>query len=295
MITYAKRSLMKRVFCFFFLLFSCTTTILAQNVRSSLLWEISGNGLAHPSYLFGTFHIMCKGDFSVSGVLENKLKSTGQFYGEIDLDDPNLQTKMMMKMMMQGKTLQSLMTESDYQDMSTKFQSITGMSMAMLNNFKPFVPLSLLTIKTVNCVEQVQPETELVKMAKENHLSIHGLETADDQIEVIDKEPLDSQIKELKQIVSGFDSVKNVMSRLLAVYKLRNIDTLYSFMKSTGASEDFETELLDKRNKKWIPVIQKAIAEKPTFFAVGAGHLGGPEGVIGLLRKQGYKLTPLMF
>ena len=35
------------------------------------------------------------------------------------------------------------------------------------------------------------------------------------------------------------------------------------------------------------------MAEKPTFFAVGAGHLGGPEGILSLLRAEGYKLTPM--
>lgn len=31
--------------------------------------------------------------------------------------------------------------------------------------------------------------------------------------------------------------------------------------------------------------------EKSTFFAVGAGHLGGMKGVINLLKKAGYKVT----
>ena len=35
------------------------------------------------------------------------------------------------------------------------------------------------------------------------------------------------------------------------------------------------------------------MAEMPTFFAVGAGHLAGQKGVINLLRKEGYTLTPL--
>lgn len=30
--------------------------------------------------------------------------------------------------------------------------------------------------------------------------------------------------------------------------------------------------------------------EKPTIFAVGAGHLGGPDGVIALLRKEGFRV-----
>lgn len=30
-----------------------------------------------------------------------------------------------------------------------------------------------------------------------------------------------------------------------------------------------------------------------TFFGVGAGHLGGPEGVISLLRSAGYTVTAI--
>ena len=34
----------------------------------------------------------------------------------------------------------------------------------------------------------------------------------------------------------------------------------------------------------------KTMKDKPTFFGVGAGHLAGEEGVIKLLRKQGFKV-----
>jgi uncharacterized protein YbaP (TraB family) len=33
--------------------------------------------------------------------------------------------------------------------------------------------------------------------------------------------------------------------------------------------------------------------QNPTFFAVGAGHLGGENGVINLLRKKRYKVSPV--
>jgi uncharacterized protein YbaP (TraB family) len=56
-----------------------------------------------------------------------------------------------------------------------------------------------------------------------------------------------------------------------------------------------EKDLVITRNKNWMPLIKKAIAAKPTFFAVGAGHLGGKTGVINLLRTQGYKVTPVKF
>jgi uncharacterized protein YbaP (TraB family) len=286
---------MKRYSCLALILFFSVTQLVAQPPKSSLLWEISGNGLQKPSYLFGTFHLMCKADFSITPILESKIKASEQFYGELDMDQPDLEMSMMTKLMMQGKTLESLLGEADYAKVSTRFQAITGMSMAMMNNFKPFLCLSALTLNSIKCDNTVQPETEFMAAAKENNLTIHGLETVDDQLSAIDKQPLDSQVMELKKIALNFDSVKNVMSDLIAVYKKRNVDSLYSYMMSTGASEDFATELISKRNAKWIPLMQKAFTEKPTFFAVGAGHLGGSEGVISLLRKKGYRLTPVKF
>jgi uncharacterized protein YbaP (TraB family) len=48
--------------------------------------------------------------------------------------------------------------------------------------------------------------------------------------------------------------------------------------------------LLDRRNRNWIPVMESAMKNSSTFFAVGAGHLAGNQGVLELLRKQGYKV-----
>lgn len=50
---------------------------------------------------------------------------------------------------------------------------------------------------------------------------------------------------------------------------------------------------IDERNINWIPIIEKNIAVTPSFIAVGGGHLGGKNGVIRLLRKRVYTLTPI--
>jgi uncharacterized protein YbaP (TraB family) len=57
-----------------------------------------------------------------------------------------------------------------------------------------------------------------------------------------------------------------------------------------GDLENGEAELLTNRNQKWIPKIKAFSKEKPTFYAVGAAHLGGQNGVIRLLMKEGFIL-----
>ena len=66
-------------------------------------------------------------------------------------------------------------------------------------------------------------------------------------------------------------------------------------MQNSGLDGNFEKELIDKRNIKWTPIIEAAAKEAPSFFAVGAGHLGGKNGVINLLRRKGYSVSPVRY
>lgn len=286
----------KLLYCLIGLVFILPTTTRAQNEpASSLLWKISGKDLKQPSYLFGTFHIMCKADFTISKLLEEKIKQVQQFYSELDMDDPGMQMGIMMKMRLQETSLDKLLGEKDYKAVSDSFQRITGMPFQFFNQFSPFMPLSMLAINSIACDDRIQPETEFMKIAQKNHLPILGLETVEDQLKAINTQPLDSQILALKNTVLKYDSVQQMMTKMIRVYKENNTEKIYRFIMDNGGTSDFETALLATRNKNWIPVIQKAIAEKPSFFAVGAGHLGGNQGVIALLKEQGYTLTPVLY
>jgi uncharacterized protein YbaP (TraB family) len=262
---------------------------------SSLLWEISGNGLAKPSYLFGTFHLMCATDFTISSILNEKLTNTEQFYGEIDLSKPNWQTEMAKSMILKDQTIEALMGKLEYDQASLKFKEITGLDMNMLNNAKPFMGLSLLVMNSIPCTDKIQPETMFMNIVNQNKKPIFGLETIADQMSAIDTQPLEDQVKSLKKIIMNFDSVKAEMGKMIEMYKSRNTDSLYAYMKKNGADDTFERELLVKRNFKWIPVITKAIKEASSFFAVGAGHLGGETGIIHLLRKEGYQIKAIKY
>ncbi len=287
--------MIRKIYGCLLLVLALTYQVYAQAPKNSLLWEISGNGLKQPSWIFGTFHIMCKPDFTISSILSEKIKTATAFYGELKMDDPGMQASLAMKMMMPDQSLEKMIGEKDYANVSAAFNKITGMQLKMLDHFKPFMAESMLALKMVACAETVQPETEFVNIAKQHKIPLSGLETIDDQLGAIEKQPLDSQVHDLTQTVLNYDSVKNVMKQMLAIYKLNNADSIYGFMKASGTGGDFEVNMLVNRNRKWIPLIEKAMRTESVFFAVGAGHLGGPDGVISLLRKHGYKLTPVKY
>jgi uncharacterized protein YbaP (TraB family) len=78
-------------------------SIAQRDKTNTLLWEISGNGLQQPSYLFGTIHMICKEDFFISEIVKQKFNSSKRVYLELDMDDPQLQGKMMQNMQLSGK------------------------------------------------------------------------------------------------------------------------------------------------------------------------------------------------
>lgn len=60
----------------------------------SVLWQISGKQLAKPSYVFGTMHLVCAGDLTVSRAVRRAMAKAGQITMELDMDNPTMQEQM---------------------------------------------------------------------------------------------------------------------------------------------------------------------------------------------------------
>jgi uncharacterized protein len=59
---------------YFIILFLIGQTAFSQ--EKGLLFEISGNNIQKPSYIFGTMHLLCEGDFEMSEEMISKIKSS---------------------------------------------------------------------------------------------------------------------------------------------------------------------------------------------------------------------------
>lgn len=267
----------------------------AQKLENTLLWEISGNGLEKPSYLFGTIHVTC--DATFSDKVKKALEETSQIVLEIDIDDPMMQMKMMKGMMMKdGKSIKDFVTEEEFQAIDSLFIKNMGMSVSLMQTVKPTLLNSMLIPKLLDCDMQ-SFEMELVKVAKRDNEEVKGLETIEYQMNVFDKIPYEAQIKELVRAAKdnlAFD--KATIKSMLELYKTENINRMLSMMNDddTSIMKDYQDVMLDDRNKNWIPEIGKFAKEEPTFFGVGAAHLAGENGVIELLKKAGYTVKPVM-
>lgn len=262
----------------------------AQKLENSLLWKISGNGLKTPSYLFGTVHLTC--DATLSPKVNAALDATQQLYLELDMDDPNMMTEMMGGMAMkEGVTMTSLISEADYKLLNEFIKKNTGMPLSMMDSYKPFLISAMLMPKMADCPVQ-SIEQSLMDVSKKQNEEIYGLETFAEQFEVFDAIPYKDQMEDL--LTSAKDNMasdKAEYDKMMAMYNAQDLNGLMKLMSETDNKTASHSDvLLVNRNKNWIPKIEKTAKEKPTFFGVGAAHLGGDNGVIMLLRKKGYKV-----
>lgn len=261
--------------------------------EDALLWEITGNGIKGSSFLFGTIHMICPDDFVIGRELSGSFGKADKVYMEVDMDDPDLPLKTLELSQLKTRKLSDLFSPDDYTKLNQFFKDSIGMPLTLLNTMKPLVLLSLLTMKTLACTTPQSYEQTFVRMAKDQKKEVSGLETIEEQVQIFDDIPDSIQVKMVMGYVNGFNEQKKEFNGLVNLYKQEKLDSLYNMIVSAPDMAGAEETLLFKRNEKWLPIIENTMKELSGFFAVGAGHLGGPRGLINLFRLKGYSVKPL--
>lgn len=265
---------------------------------SALLYRITGKDLKKPSYLFGTVHIVCSADMLPMDKLNGYLDQTDQLVLEVDMDNPaEMQTMQRAMVIPGGKTFTELLKPEQIAKIDELLRNTLGVPVEQVKTFRPMMlQVMLMTSpKVIGCNLPSSYDMTFFQTATQKKKLIEGLESVSSQMAVIDSQPLEKQAKQLYEAALDPEKVFNEFKKLLAVYKTQNSDALYEFINNQMPADEKElqTRLLDTRNIAWIPRIEKMIIEKPSFIAVGGGHLGGKNGVINLLRAKGYQVQAI--
>lgn len=276
---------------------SAAATTAAPALDGPALWKVADEDTT--IYLFGTVHVLPKDVDWYDEDIAAALESADTLVTEIPVDamnDPSLQASMMAKATLpEGQSLRDLLSEEDravYEEALGKL----GMPPAAFDRFEPWfagmtmaiLPLMQKGYDPASGVEQI------VEEAASKTATRGALETADQQIDLFDTLPQESQIEFLMASARDLDGLVAMMDEMVAEWLEGDADGLAEIMNRGLTDPIVVAALLYQRNERWAEWIDERLDEPgAVFIAVGAGHLAGEKSVQDYLQMRDIEVTRL--
>jgi uncharacterized protein YbaP (TraB family) len=277
------------------LLSMSTMTAKAQKATTSndnsLLWEVSGNGLSKPSYITGTFHILCSKDFEIKSKVLKALEKSENFVMEINYTDP-AEIKSLQKMYQTDKKISDQLSPDEAKELNTILADY-GTDLKSIDSSSPQALYALLSTKAIPCpqTEIKLYEIELLQKAIKDKKTVRGLEKVEDQMKSMNEAyNLKSTIAQLKMS----KEYESLFKKMIEAFKNENVQLLYSLFKDERfMNTQQEKAMLTDRNQNWVKAMPEIMKNQSSLFAVGGSHLMGKNGIIPLLQAKGYTVKPI--
>lgn len=274
--------------------------------NAQLLWEISGNGLDKPSYLFGTHHIAPVSVLDSVAGFNKALASVDKVYGEMVMSTAQSPQSQQVMLSYAAAPQDSILTTVLSSAQIDSLDKVLKKYMGPMASAAQFAPLKPAMVNTVLALVQSQAafpnfnpaqqlDGEIQKRGAEAGKEIGAFETIEDQCKAMFGTSIMTQANELMDMVRNDDKASGTAIRLAKAYLSGDLNSMLAIMEDPqlGGDEEWSDRMLNKRNANWVRIMAGLLPTASVLIAVGAGHLPGDKGLINLLRKEGYTVKPV--
>jgi hypothetical protein len=208
----------------------------------------------------------------------------------------------------QGPTLPELLPEAEWQALSAAMKA-RGMPGFMAAKLQPWFLSMMLGIPPCDMARATTGrglDERLMAEATSRDVPIKALEPYDTLFTLFDGMTQDDQLSMIRSALAMEPQAADLSVTLSDAYFGQESRLIWEFMRKltleapdvdpAQAARDLalmETNLMNDRNRAWIPVISAAAAKGPVVAAFGALHLSGDQGVLNLLVAAGYSIERL--
>lgn len=285
--------------------------LFAQSQDNSLLWKITGPEEQYTSYLFGSIHSNDSLLNTFSDEWWRAFLSCQVLAGEVNSTDPKEMLASLENSMMKDTSLSDLYTPDEFSRVKKYlYDHLDSRSVMVVGRMKPFyIMASIMEMPTNEGPYSQVMDIRLQALANQNKMKVVGLESTAEQSKSIEVISLKDQAAMLLEFIDAQDPeriqlnppktpvMQEDMERLENAYLDQNLDSLNVMMGEMDEMmpSEFSESLLGKRNERFVANLLPLLQTNNVFCAVGAMHLAGPEGMIAMLKKRGYKVEPIKF
>lgn len=281
------------------LLFSAACSNVLANPQNdidrALFWSIQKDGQA-VGHLLGTIHSEDPRVLDFSEDLLANLRDSQVFAMELVPDIPTLTRLNEYMHYPPGKTLESVIGAERFNRLGSAL-SAHSVPLDFINRMKPWA--AMMTLSTPPPETGFFMDLSLSLRASGNGLKVVGLETLEQQLSFLEEMPMSMQLTLLDQAIMEFSKVDEVHEQMVDAYLENDLVSLRSLteeqLQDVGkeAGDYFMEQGIDVRNLRMVESLLIQLEDNRVFVAVGALHLDGEKGLIKLLRRQGFELSPM--
>lgn len=273
----------------------------AAEWRNSLLWEISGNGLKEPSYLYGTFHLLNHSYLNTVPEVMEHFNTARSVVVETEIDSSKM-LQLSTKMVMPDNKLSALLSKEDYDLVHEEVSKSFGFDLRMADQMKPMTVMLMLSMAEYQKAEVLQQykgeplDAYFARYGRQQGKKLITLETMERQFDLLyNHYSVAEQAGQLVQFIKQKDKAQEMSNRLTQLYFEKDLTGMWAlteeYNKLTGGGD--LAYMTDDRNIDWMTKLPAIMKEQSTFIAVGAAHLPGQNGLLQLLQRAGYTVKPL--
>jgi uncharacterized protein YbaP (TraB family) len=277
----------------------------ASKKYPSLLWEISGNGMKKPSYLFGTMHVSDKLAFHLGDTFYNAIKSAevvaletnpeswqddysnSSFFGARGRGSDRFSARDEGQLLSDNMRITTFAIDSYEEAIKAALSVEPSMINGML--YRTY------GTRTDDFEEDTFLDMYIFQVGKKLGKRLSGVENFEESEKLV-VEAYKDMIRDRNRKRKSYD-MEGMMTnpkKVEEAYRRGDLDLLDSLEALTVASDAFQEKFLYKRNEIQANSIDSIIKKQSLFVGVGAAHLPGKRGVIEMLRQMGYTLRPIM-
>lgn len=281
--------------------------IAAVSSQAQLLWKVESPNSTKVSYILGTHHFAPVEILDSIAGLDKALSDCDKLYGEVDMEIMTNPTEMMkftgQMIAPTDSTLTKILSAAELDTVTATWNKICKgvIPLETMYQMKPSVIsttfMSMIMVERFPDKDFKAPGIDQLMQikAKERNKVVAGLEDVNFQVRLLYGAPIREQKEALMNTVrDGGESQIQETNRLTDAYMARDINKLEAIMTDPELMTEAEADrMVYDRNAKWADILAPEMADTSLMVVVGAGHLPSDKGLIELLRKRGFTVTPV--
>lgn len=289
----------KRIFRTLILTLTGCLLVLGSASAASPVWMIQSG--QNKIYLVGTIHLLRKSDYPLPTSIDRVFANSSKLAFETDIAGSHspqfAQTMLQSLALPPGKTQQDYLTPQTFEALKQGLAK-HGIDINGLKEFSPVLGALTLTLRELARlgVGSEGVDMHLYKKAQQKGLPTEGLETLQQHLDYVGKMGQGQEEQFVLQTLEDLKQSNALFEQMVSSWRQGNLEEIEElFVQPTQQHfPRLYAQLLVERNHNWKPTLDRYLTTPEVeMVLVGSAHLAGEDGLLSLLKREGYRIRQL--